>query len=73
MKYGIIWYVGVGEHDYEEEGRSQYATMAEMLTGLHTMVTLLYGEDLLFDALDYGRQEAIYWVTDTYGFAFYRP
>lgn len=72
MKYGITWYVGDGEHDYEESGSDEYTTLKELLDGLYERVTGVFGEELLFDALDYGRQDSIHWITDDYGFAFYR-
>lgn len=73
MKFGIRWYVGVGEHGYKEDGHSEYRNMAELLKGLHMTVSLDYSEEALFEALCTGQDEDIYWVTDDFGFSFYRP
>lgn len=72
MKYGIHWYAGVGEHDYEVTGSNEYASMGELLGGLLAHGSQLLDEDLVFDALHNGPQDVIYWITDDYGFAFYR-
>lgn len=69
MKYGIVWYTGIGEHDYTESGRSEHDSMRSLFTGLMAQVN----DMLLFGALEDGRQDTIYWVTDDFGFAFYRP
>lgn len=73
MKYGIRWYVGVGEHDYEEAGEEEYATVGELLTDGLLGRGAVFGHDLLFEALVDGRQDTVHWVTDDFGFAFYRP
>lgn len=82
MRYGIRWYAGVGEHDYEEHSTAEYATLAELLNGLLNPPTdgvwewalyCTHFEDLVFDALDFGRQDSVYWVTDDFGFELYRP
>lgn len=73
MKYGLAWHVGVGEHDYEEISRQEFGTVADLLTCLAHRGSLAYGADALFDALEDGRQDTIHWVTDDFGFAFYRP
>lgn len=73
MKYGICWYTGVGEHDYEESSRGEFASVAEVLESLLAVTRTFASEDLLFDALDYGRQDTIYWLTDDFGFALFRP
>lgn len=68
MKFGIRWYVGVGEHDYEESGFVEYATMREVFGRLMKEVP---DDEHLFDTLD-GRQDDVYWITDGYGFELYR-
>lgn len=73
VKYGIIWYVGEGEHDYKESARAEYQSVKELLNGLYSSAACVMGEELLFDALFEGRQDTVYWLTDDYGFAFYRP
>ena len=74
MSYGISWYVGVGEHDYEETSRQEYDTLRELLLdGLLVKGSAAYGEKALFKALHEGRQDTVHWITDDFGFAFYRP
>lgn len=73
MRYGIIWYVGVGEHDYEESHRTEYTDVPDLFDGLRQGVCPRYGDDMLFAALDNGRQDSVYWVTDDFGFALHRP
>ena len=74
MKYGIRWYAGIGEHGYEQCGFSEHDSLQGLFDGLMKGAGA-YGEsdDLLFDALDYGRQDTIYWITDDFGFELYRP
>lgn len=73
MKYGLCWYAGIDEHDYEETSRAEYATLRELLDALYGKGTQMFGEEMVFDALYEGRQDTIHWVTDNSGFAFYRP
>lgn len=73
MRYGISWYTGVGENDYEESGREEYESVGDLLRDLHVRSAALVGEEFLFEALLSGPQEVIYWLTDYCGFAFYRP
>jgi hypothetical protein len=75
MKFGIRWYEGEGVHDYKEVGFSERSSLMDLLKELHWYVVEQHGhsEDHLFDALDAGRQDSIYWVTDNFGFAFYLP
>jgi hypothetical protein len=73
MAYGIQWYEGVGEHDYKETRSSEFESMRELLESLSAVARTYANDDLLFEALEGGPQEVIYWVTDDFGFAFYRP
>lgn len=72
MKYGITWFVGDGEHDYEEAGRQEYGTLRELLLDGLLAGGAAFGPELLFEALVGGCQDTIYWITDDFGFAFYR-
>lgn len=71
MRYGLRWYEGVGEHDYEECADFTYATLPELLSGLVREGRKRFPDDRIFAALDEGRQDAIHWITDDYGFEFY--
>lgn len=68
MRFGIRWYVGVGEHDYEESGFVEYATMREVFERFMQEVP---DDEHLFETLD-GRQDSVYWITDDHGFELYR-
>lgn len=68
MRFGIRWYVGVGEHDYKESGFVEYASLREVFERLMLEVP---DDELLFDALN-GRQDYVYWIYDDWGFELYR-
>lgn len=68
MKYGVRWYVGDGEHGYKELEFAEFVLLPDLLDRLLSEMP----EDWLFDALCDGRQEAIYWATDDFGFELYR-
>ncbi len=73
MRYGIRWYKGVGEHDYEETLASEFASVGELLESLHAVAGTFATVDDLFDAFVSGRQDTIYWIYDDFGFELYRP
>jgi hypothetical protein len=64
MRYRVIWYEGFGEHEYIEASRADYETLADVVKGICGVVS----DDELFETLDRGRSDVIYWVRDDLGF-----
>lgn len=73
MRYGIRWYRGVGEHDYEMAKEGDFDSVTDVFESLLAVARTFASEERLFNALDFGRQDAIYWLTDDFGFELYRP